>query len=326
MKTKENHLHWSEEKEVISSNKPLKLLFSLINHIPSIIIFLLVFPVSLFYLLFSKRARSESFCYQKQLKNYLNGRRKFKISPYKQILSFSICIIEKIEGWLGKIRYDELIVHNDDLTDLISLLNQKKGAVLISSHLGNMELLRSLSSYNRTGVNREVPVSIIMEWKATAQFTNTLKEINPKSCLNIISPDSIGPDTICILQERIQNGELVVFAADRTSPNAKNRVISEEFLGKKADFPYGVFLLSALLNAPTFFVFALRDKSISLKSKYNMFVERTSVSFECSRTEREKRIHSLCHEFVTKLENYCIKFPYQWYNFYNFWLNQNEGA
>lgn len=233
-----------------------------------------------------------------------------------------------MEGWLGKVKFEELVCHDDDLHGLIESLEKKQGAVLIGSHLGNIELLRSLSSFNRTGVKREVPVTVIMETKSTEQFNNTLKEVNPNAGLHIISPQSIGPDTMILLQEHIQNGGLVVFAADRTSASARTRSVRLPFLGKAADFPYGVFLLTLLLNAPTYFVFALRTKTASLHPRYNMFVERAETPLAGFRAERDKRIHALCEEYVGKLEKYCKLFPYQWYNFYNFWLlpDSNGGG
>lgn len=327
MRDEEKLLHWADEKEVISNNRPLKFLLLLLAHIPAPLVFLLVYPVSFFYLIFSKRARTEARLYQKQLKEFTHGKSPRIISPFLQILSFSLCVLEKLDGWLGKVHYDNLVCHDDDLQELIQSLEKKQGAVLIGSHLGNIELLRSLFSFNQTGVSREVPISVIMEIKSTEQFNNTIKEVNPKAGFNVIDPKSIGPDTMIALDEQVKNGGIVVFTADRTSANVRSRSVRLPFLGKEADFPYGVFLLTVLLNAPTYFVFALRTKTSDLNSRYNIFVERSRTLISCSRSERENCIRNLCGEFVGKLERYCVQFPYQWYNFYNFWLlSDNKGA
>ena len=322
----EELLHWADEKEVVSTNKPIKLALNLISHLPAWSVFILVFPVSFFYLIASKRARHECRIYQKQLREFSNGSVPKRISPYAQIVSFSLCILEKMMGWLGRIDYSKLIKHDDDLQDLINLLDSGKGAVLIGSHLGNIELLRSLSCFNETGVSRNVPVTTIMELKATEQFNNTLKEINPGVEFNVIDPSDIGPDTICTLQESIQNGGLVVVAADRTSARARTRVIREKFLGKEADFPYGVFLMTALLKSPTYFVYGLRSRTYTLNPKNHMYVEKAKTTFDCPRSERENNIKNLCKEYIRSLEQKCMEFPYQWYNFFNFWLLQDGEA
>lgn len=316
----EEMLHWADEKEVISTNKPLLLLLLLMKRLPKSFVFVLIYPIAAFYYIFSSRARTECTDYQERLKKFSNGLVPQKISPFRQILSFTLCVMEKMEGWLGNYHYNNLVLHNDDLKELQALLESGKGALLIGSHLGNMELMRSLSSFGENGVKREFSVTAIMEVKATEQFNRTLNQINPGVNFQVVDPSEIGPDTIIMLQERIDKGGLVVITGDRTSSRSRMRVIREDFLGEKADFPYGVFLLAFLLKAPAYYVFGLRTRTSTLMPRYNMFVEKSLIDFNCTRTERDDRIRLLCREFVGKLEKYCLKFPYQWYNFYNFWL------
>ena len=321
----EQQLHWSDQDEVISSSKPLKLLLRLFALQPKWLVHSLIYPVGFFYFLFSKRARNDCYVYQKQMRAYTDGKSPGRISALKQIISFCLCVLEKMEGWLGKVKYKNLITHDDDLQALIGQLENNQGAVLIGSHLGNIELLRSLSSFNRTGVSKEFSVTTIMETKATAQFNKTISEINPGATFNVIDPSDITPDTIIFLQDQIEKGGIVVFAADRTSANVRNRCIRRKFLGKDADFPYGVFLLTSLLKAPAYYVFGLRTKNSTLFPKNHMFVEKSKISFDCPRNLREERINDLCTEFVQILEKYTIKFPYQFYNFYNFWHLYDEA-
>lgn len=320
MKNKpEELLHWADEKEVISSNKPLLLVFGLMRKLPDYLVFILIYPISFFFYIFSKRGRVEAKNYQRQMKEFTGGKVPLKISPFKQILSFSLCVMEKMEGWLGNYHYNELVTHDDDLKSLQSQLELGKGALFIGSHLGNIELLRSLSSFGENGVSRKISVTAIIELKSTEQFNRTLKEVNPNVDFQVIDPEKIGVNTIAELQEQIENGGLVVITGDRTSARSRSRIIREKFLGKEADFPYGVFVLALLLKAPTYYVFGLRTKTASLRPKYHIFVEKSKVDFESPSSKRDEKIHALCKEFVVKLEKYCIQFPYQWYNFYNFW-------
>lgn len=320
MKNKtEELLHWADEKEVISSNKPLLLVFSLMRKLPAYLIFVLIYPISFFFYIFSRRGRLESINYQKQMKKFTGGKIPFKISPFKQILSFALCIMEKMEGWLGNYHYDDLVTHDDDLKFLQNQLELGRGALFIGSHLGNIELLRSLSSFGENGISRKISVTAIMELKSTEQFNRTLKEMNPNVDFQVIDPEKIGVNTIVELQEQIEHGGLVVITGDRTSARARSRIIREKFLGKDADFPYGVFVLALLLKAPTYYMFGLRTKTVSLRPKYHIFVEKSKVNFEGPNSKRDEKIHALCKEFVAKLEKYCVQFPYQWYNFYNFW-------
>ena len=78
-KKKEDKLHWADEKEVIHTNIPLKLLVFLFKMLPSFFVLFLAYPVSFFYYLFSKRAREESRTYQKNLKYFTGGKIPQKI-------------------------------------------------------------------------------------------------------------------------------------------------------------------------------------------------------------------------------------------------------
>lgn len=316
----EKQLHWADEKEVIKSNKSVLLLWWLFKHIPKFLVRILVYPVSLFYLISSKRARTETVLYQKKLKSFSNGLSPSKISSYKQIVSFSLCVLEKIEGWIGKIKFDEIAFQDDDVRTLVDELNHKKGAVIISSHLGNMELLRSLSSSGETGVSRFVPVTAIMSKKATANFNRTLMQINPNAELNLIDPSEITPESIEIMTNTIENGGLVVLAGDRVSSQSRDRIIEKSFLGETAHFPYGVFLIAALINAPIYFMYGIREKATVFSSKQKLSVEKADIDFNCPKKEREQRIDLLCEKYVKNLERHCVLYPYQWYNFFNFWL------
>ena len=40
--------------------------------------------------------------------------------------------------------------------------------------------------------------------------------------------------------------------------------------------------------------------------------------------ERKARVESLCRQFAGLLEGRCLEYPYQWYNFFDFWLFQDK--
>ena len=315
----ENNVHWADEAEAIKSNKPLKFVLILFKLLPTFIVHLFCYPVAFFFFIFVSHARHDARDYQKRLKEYTNGEVPAKIRGFHQILSFSLCVLEKMEGWLGKVRFDRIQYQDDDVEDILQRLREGKGALLLTSHLGNMELLRSLQDYNTQLCGRVVPVVVVMNMKVSEQFTNTMKEINPNYSVNIVNSSDIGPDSMIYLQEQAEQGALIVIAGDRTSANNRDKVIVKDFLGKPASFPYGVFLLLALMKIPVYYMFGMRSKMSPFNPKYNIYIEKSKIDFNCPRSEREARINDCCGEFVEKLEKFCKLYPYQWYNFFNFW-------
>jgi predicted LPLAT superfamily acyltransferase len=319
-KAEDPPIHWSEEKEQAAGYWQVKLILIIFKVCPVIIMRLIAFPVAFFYYIFSKRARYNSRLFLTRVAACCAAEGKpFSLRIYRHILAFSLSLIEKVESWGGKVDLSHIHFQDDDIGDLRERLNRGEGAVMLCSHLGNTELLRALVSFNRTGISREVPVNIIIDENVTASFSRMLRELNPSAGFRMIGVNDIGPDTIILLQERLAAGELVTIAGDRTSANTRNKFFSIPFLHEKAPFTYGAFFMTALLDAPTYFVFGLRQKDVSLSSQYDMHVHKSPVSFDCSRTEREARIEALARLFAGWLEYYCKQHPLQWYNFYDFW-------
>jgi predicted LPLAT superfamily acyltransferase len=320
-------VHWSEQKEQAAGYWHVRLLLFIFGLWPIFLMRLAAYPAAFFYFLFSRRARENSRCFLKRVAACAAAEGKaFPVRVFRHILAFSLTVVEKVEVWAGEVMFDRVHFQNDDLDDLIALLERGEGALLICSHLGNAELLRGLANFNRTGVSRKVPVTSIVDFSVTANFNRMLRKLNPDSVLRVISANEIGPGTIITLQERLAAGELVVIAGDRTSANSRDKYFLFPFLGEEAPFAYGPFFLASLLDVPSYFVFALRQGDASLASRYDMHVYKSAVSFNCSRRERAVRVEELARSFAEKLEYYCKRYPYQWYNFYDFWAKPEVQA
>ena len=79
------------------------------------------------------------------------------------------------------------------------------------------------------------------------------------------------------------------------------------------------FVMASLLDVPVYYVFAARRKPLSVSAEYNMHIHRAAVEFAGSRAERKSQIQHMAEDYVGYLEKYCNKYPYQWYNFYEYW-------
>jgi predicted LPLAT superfamily acyltransferase len=317
--------HWSERKEQAAGYWHVKLILLVFKACPMFLMRLGAYPAAFLYFLFSKKTRDDSRRFLKRIALCAAAEGEvFPIRIFRHILAFSLTVVEKVEAWGGKVMLDRVHFHDDDVGDLIAALERGEGALFICSHVGNAELLRGLANFNRTGVSRKVPVTSIVDFSVTAHFNRMLQELNPDSVLRVISANDVGPGTIITLQDRLAAGELVVIAGDRTSANSRDKYFLFPFLGEDAPFAYGPFFLASLLNVPTYFIFGIRRGDASLASRYDMYVIKSAVSFDCSRRERAGRIEALARSYAEKLEYYCKRHPYQWYNFYDFWAKPDR--
>ncbi|MDR2842040.1 MAG: hypothetical protein LBV52_02440 [Spirochaetaceae bacterium] len=315
MREVKNRDHWSHYKEEVKTYLPLKFTLFLFKILPIVCLRIFTFPVGFFYYMISKRARNESKRYLEKMKSETGKR----LHPLFHIIAFSLTLVEKIEGWAGNQNLGNRIHYQkDDVDELINLVTNGKGVFLIASHLGNIEFARALADIGGAKNKSSIPITVIVDFSVTSRFNQMLKELNAKSMTRIISANNVGPDTVIMLIDKLENGELVSIAGDRTSAHT-NKCVIVPFLGADAPFAYGPFLLSALLNVPTFFAFALRRKDVSLSCEYDMHIHRSAINFDCSRKEREQRIKELAKNYVHYLQLYCKEHPYQWYNFFDFW-------
>jgi predicted LPLAT superfamily acyltransferase len=324
--TETESIHWSKQKEKTAGYWHLKFSLYLFRFFPVIILRILAFFVGFFYFIFSKNARdiSKKFLEKAALSSKDPKMEKKCLSffgPLRHIISFSLTLIEKIETWSGKFPFKNIHFQNDDINELVKDMENKKGLFLVTSHLGNVELLRGLVKYNRTGVSREVPITAIIDLKVSKNFTRMLNELNPQSSLDIISAQEIGPDTAVLLEEKLTAGGIVTIAGDRTAADNSEKNLMIPFLGEAASFSPGNLYLAVLLNAPVYFIFALRRGELSVKPQYDMHVHKSVLSCEqnLSKKERLTRCHELIHSYAALLETYCKDHPFQWYNFYDFW-------
>jgi len=331
--TKETPLHWSQYKEKTAGYWHVKFLLILFKLFPIVILRVIAFPVGFFYFIFSKKARTESQRFLQKAAPFTEQSKTAKrcrspFGPLRHIVSFSLNLVEKLESWGGKFQFKNIHFQHDDIDELIKELEKGHGVFLITSHLGNIELLRGLASFNRTGVSRETAITAVIDMKISENFSRMLKELNPQSSFDIISAGEIGPHTAVILEEQLAKGDIVTIAGDRTAVNSpansggQRKNFLFPFFGEDAPFSPGIFYLAVLMKAPVYFIFALRRGDLSIKPEYDMHVHKSTMSFECSRKERFNQSYLLAKSFTSLLENYCKQNPFQWYNFYDFWLKE----
>jgi predicted LPLAT superfamily acyltransferase len=321
-KQEEAPLHWSQQKEQTAGYWQLKLLIILFKYFPLFILRVIAFPVGFMYFLFFFFFRTESSRFLQKIAPLIEDpllakKCRSRFGPLRHIVSFSLSVVEKMQSWGGKFSLNDVLFQDDDIGDLNRRLEEGKGAFLLFSHLGNAMLLMGLLNSGRTGVSRKLQVTAILDLRGSRHFSRMLNELNPQTSLDIISADEVGSHTAVLLEERIAAGGLVLVTGDRTSLGGKNLMCP--FLGKEAAFPYGVFYLATLMNAPVYCLFGLRQHDLSIRPKYNMHIHKSPLTFDCGRKERIKRCSLLVESFSALLTQYCKEQPFQWYNFFDFW-------
>jgi len=308
-----NQTHWSKKKErgtVIG----IKLLMTIYRLLGRKVFQLILKLVMAYYYLTGKQAKVASEQYLEMVKTFSRQQQlplPTKLSSYQHLLSFGETMLDKLAAWRGDIRAEHLTIHGQQALE--PLIEQKRGIMLLGSHLGNIELCRALSRRHT-----HLKINALVFTEHAERFNAVMKAVNPNSELNLIQVSKLGPDTAILLQQMIDRGEWVVIVGDRTSTSVENRVVWADFLGKPAPFPQGPFMLASVLSAPVFLIFGLRDESQS-KPHFDVYFEHFSDDIALPRASRQQALQQIVQQYADRLQHYTMKAPLQWYNFFNFW-------
>ena len=115
----------------------------------------------------------------------------------------------------------------------------------------------------------------------------------------------------------LDEGAFVGMLGDRTPGGEATEVV--EFLGEGAKFPLGPMRLAALLQRRVILMLGIYCGG----NRYRVVFEQIADFSGVERKEREAAIRGAVVRYAGRLESYCREYPYNWFNFFDFW--EGEG-
>jgi predicted LPLAT superfamily acyltransferase len=139
-----------------------------------------------------------------------------------------------------------------------------------------------------------------------------LEAINPELPLEIIALGSV--DSMLKVERALASGTAVGMLADRTITG--DATVTCSFLGEAARVPVGPFRLAAMMKRPIVLMFGLYRGG----NRYDIYFERLADMRDLDRETRTAAIQQTVGRYVERLEHYCRVAPYNWFNFYDYWV------
>lgn len=262
---------------------------------------LLLYPIALYFLLFSPSGRKSS-------KDYLTlalGQKPSWKNAFWHFFYFAATIHDRI--YLINQRFDlfEIEIHGKET--ILPLITSGQGIFLMGAHLGSFEALRA--------VGRQLPglrIAMVMHEDNAQKINAMLAAINPAAAQDIIGLGHI--DSMLQVNERLEGGMLVGMLSDRTLGDEP--MAGVELLGARAAMPIGPFRMAALMRRPVLFMTALYMGS----NRYRIHFDELADFSRMQVGEREKAVSRAIHRYTELVEHYCRLTPYNWFNFYDYWL------
>ena len=224
---------------------------------------------------------------------------------FRNFYEFGIAICDKFRIWQNGVLENEL-----DFNELMWIKEEfeasKRGRILLTSHLGNVEICKTLSL--RSPSFRMI---ILVYSKGNENFYKILEQIS-KGQIKLISVENLDAAAMLELKEAVENGVNIGIMGDRTPVNG-DKFVEVSFLGKMAKFNYGPYLLAGILGVKMSTLWCVKNGD-----KFSIELSDIADEIKLGRN-RKASVMPYVQSYVKQLEDHACKNPSQWFNFFDFW-------
>ena len=294
---------WSEKKER-SNPATLRLICWIALHTSRFFARLFLYPITLYFYLTSAHVRSAS-------QNYLRRIAGLTGNPWqvaKHIFYFSATILDRVYFLTDQFYRFEIKIHG--IEHIEAQRASGKGCILLGAHLGSFELLRALAVQNK------MPFKILMYQDHNAMITKIFNSLNPEIAKSVIN--LANDNAMLEMNECLNAGDMVGMLGDRYIE--KDKRLNCQLLGDTVEFPSGPMTLATITKAPVIFFCGVYCG----KNKYEIHIEKISDAKKLARGERDIYVKETTQKYVDRIEYYIKKYPYNWFNFYDFWQDEKN--
>lgn len=287
-----------------------------------------LYPVVFYYWATRRDARQASLDYLRRL--HVHGGGGGPAPGWRDSLahfrSFAETILDKLLAMSGSLTGADLRTVGEE--GLLALVQQGRGAVIVTGHVGCMELCR-ISAEQHRGVRLNVLVHTIH----AERFNRLLQRLNPDSEVRLIQVTDVNPATAMMLADKVAQGEFVAIAGDRV-PVHRSMTVPARFLGQQAQWPVGPYVLAALLKCPLYAMACVKEPLPRGGQGYVLHIHRLAEQLVLPRRERAQALAAHAQQFAGWMETVLARAPLAWFNFFSFWqqgvespgLEQHDGS
>ncbi len=279
----------------------------LVQILPEFALKLIVKIVVWFYYIFSKNERENIAEFRRNLSKFAGSQTLKGTSVFSHFEAFGDAICDKFRVWKGKIKDSELEII--DLGRIKSeLIGAEKGQILLTAHLGNIEICKALGA--RVDGFRMV---ILAYDKNSREFNEVLKRISQNDgSVRMMLVNELDVAAMLELKNIVESGEHIGIMGDRT-PIGGDKAARVKFLGKEANFNYGPYLIAGILGVK---ISSLWCQKIEGKFRIELVPLASTVKLG---RDKAAAVREYLQIYVRELENRCKQTPAQWFNFFDFW-------
>jgi len=274
-----------------------KLFFLFLKHGGLFVAYTVLRFVAIYFLITALKAVKNLYHYFRHVHRF--SRFKSSMYVYLNFVELGESIIDRMAVIMGM--SEKFSFNFEDEPILRKTVESDDGCLMVSAHVGNWQVAQAfLHRFNKKKVNI---VMVDVESEKIKQF---VKSSQGGGNVNIIIMKE-GLDYLFDLVNAFRNKEVICLHGDRFVEGSK--VAEMEFFSKKALFPLGPFSLAKKFKVPVSFTFVMKTS-------------RYGYSFYATEGRVYDNENDMMKDYVAALENVLKRYPLQWFNYHDFWMEQ----
>ncbi len=293
---------WQESKER-STPVTLQLIRWIALHLGRPVARSLLYPISLYFLLFAVPQRKAS---QQYLARVLK-RKVTWLDSAKHIHAFASTILDRVYLLTGQFAKLDISFQAENIP--LSYSKNGVGCLLLGSHIGSFEVLRSYAVSNYP-----LPIKILMYEQQAPMMVQVLNALNADVADTLISLDG-SPSGLLKVKEAIGCGTTVGLLGDRILGDGNEKTVICTLLGEPVKMSTVPVLLASALKVPLIVFFGIYLGGNRYKIHFELLAEEVVLK----RKSRQQDIQSYTQKYVDIIEKQMLETPYNWFNFYDYW-------
>lgn len=266
----------------------------------------ILYVIAAYFTLFAPRATAASRNYLRRVLNRTPRHR----NVFQHILTFASTIHDRVYLINGQFQDFDIRITGDAIIRRVE--SQGQGCIIMGAHLGSFEMIRALGDQRQAS-----EVTLLMYEDNARKINSMLAAINPGKHHDIISLGHV--DSMLQVRDRLERGAAVGVLADRSLDD--DATVSVTFLGQPAAFPVGPFRMAAMLRCPVVFMAGIYIGG----NRYEIYCEDVADFSQTSPAERDAAIRAAMIRYVAMVERHCRAYPYNWFNFFDFWRERADS-
>lgn len=267
----------------------------------------LVALIAGYFWMMDRARRAYSLAYLQRVFALSGRKAPSRRDTYLHFRSFAEKALDVFIAWLNPRQIGTVTFASPDLIERVN--GDSRGALVMVSHHGNAELTRAY-----LGGLLQHTIHPLVHTRHAQQYNAFLRAVRPDDVATNIEVEDIGPALAIALKERVERGEWIAIAGDRTPFSGAARNVAVPFLGSPAPFSAGPYILASIMECPVYLLSCVRDGA-----GYRVTLELFAEKIELARDARQTAIAAYAARYAQWLEAQCLAHPYQFYNFYDFW-------